>query len=193
MKFAVKFIAIIATIILINGCQIDVPRGQVVPPARDDKVIIEQPPKIVETDWQLIMQPLINELLSTMNVSANNTLLISDINNRSDQYVSSASINNVITNDLKQQTIFKVVDSQLVNQAKQQLGISSDDSLVSRGKMIALARQLQTDYLLFTTINDVPQSPKQTAKVAMELLLTKTGEIVWQFSSDQLTNYQGVD
>lgn len=192
MKFAVKLIAIAVTIISLNGCQIDIPREQVVPPTKSD-TIVEQPPKIVTLDWQSVLQPLIDELLETMNVSANNTLLISDINNRSDQYISSVNINNVMANAFKQQTIFKVVDSKLVNQAKQLLGIGSDDSLVSRGKMLALARQLQTDYVLFTTINRVPEPPEQTANVAMELLLTKTGEIVWQFSSDQLSNYQGVD
>lgn len=153
-------------------------------------IVVEQPPKIIVTDWKTILTPLVNELLQTAEVTENNRILISDIKNASNRYVSSTQINNVIFNLLSDQDIFSIIDKQTINQAKQHLGISYDDASVSRSKMIALARNVKADYLLFTTVNQPPQFADTQANVSMELLLTKTGEIVWQLSSDQIVNSQ---
>lgn len=189
MKRYLSGVAIMISIMVLSGCHLLEQNRQTPAPIQNNPVsVVEQPPKILATDWQVVISPLIAELIQTAEVSDSNSLLISDIRNRSNEYVSGAQINSIIFNAFNQQNIFAIIDKKVVNQAKQNLGIPYDDSLVSRSKMIALARQVKADYVLFTTINQVPKLPETSANVSMELLLTKTGEIVWQFSSDQLVN-----
>lgn len=187
MKRYLSGVAIIISTMLLGGCHLLEQNRQTPAPIQNNPVsVVEQPPKILATDWQVVISPLIAELIQTAEVSDSNSLLISDIRNRSNEYVSGAQINSIIFNAFNQQNIFAIIDKKVVNQAKQNLGIPYDDSLVSRSKMIGLARQVKADYVLFTTINSVPKLPETPANVSMELLLTKTGEIVWQFSTDQL-------
>lgn len=189
MKRYLSGVAIMISIMVLSGCHLLEQNRQTPAPIQNNPVsVVEHPPKILATDWQVVISPLIAELIQTAEVSDSNSLLISDIRNRSNEYVSGAQINSIIFNAFNQQNIFAIIDKKVVNQAKQNLGIPYDDSLVSRSKMIALARQVKADYVLFTTINQVPKLPETSANVSMELLLTKTGEIVWQFSSDQLVN-----
>lgn len=189
MKRYLSGVAIMISIMVLSGCHLLEQNRQTPALIQNNPVsVVEQPPKILATDWQVVISPLIAELIQTAEVSDSNSLLISDIRNRSNEYVSGAQINSIIFNAFNQQNIFAIIDKKVVNQAKQNLGITYDDSLVSRSKMIALARQVKADYVLFTTINQVPKLPETSANVSMELLLTKTGEIVWQFSSDQLVN-----
>lgn len=189
MKRYLSGVAIMISIMVLSGCHLLEQNRQTPALIQNNPVsVVEQPPKILATDWQVVISPLIAELIQTAEVSDSNSLLISDIRNRSNEYVSGAQINSIIFNAFNQQNIFAIIDKKVVNQAKQNLGIPYDDSLVSRSKMIALARQVKADYVLFTTINQVPKLPETSANVSMELLLTKTGEIVWQFSSDQLVN-----
>lgn len=189
MKRYLSGVAIMISIMVLSGCHLLEQNRQTPAPIQNNPVsVVEQPPKILATDWQVVISPLIAELIQTAEVSDSNSLLISDIRNRSNEYVSGAQINSIIFNAFNQQNIFAIIDKKVVNQAKQNLGIPYDDSLVSRSKMIALARQVKADYVLFTTINQVPKLPETSANVSMELLLTKTGEIVWQFSYDQLVN-----
>lgn len=189
MKHYLSVVAIIISTMALSGCHLLEQNRQTPAPIQNNPVsVVEQPPKILATDWQVVISPLIAELIQTAEVSDSNSLLVSDIRNRSNEYVSGAQINSIIFNAFNQQNIFAIIDKKVVNQAKQNLGIPYDDSLVSRSKMIALARQVKADYVLFTTINKVPKLPETSANVSMELLLTKTGEIVWQFSSDQLVN-----
>ncbi|WP_392562645.1 hypothetical protein RHO12_03950 [Orbus sturtevantii] len=186
--FLQTVIMIVATTIL-AGCHLLNSNNQ---PAliEQEVLIVESPPKLLTTDWSIILSPLIDELLETMAVNGNNTLLISDVNNHSQQYISSTAINDILVKALNEQTIFQVIDSNSVNIAKQSVGIPNDDSLVSRGKMIALARKVNADYVLFTIIDQAPKLPDTLAEVSLELILTKTGEIIWQFSSDQIASNQ---
>lgn len=194
MKRYQQAILVIMGSLILSGCHLFDRSEQVAAPIQHEpNKVIELPPKLITTDWKNVLSPLIAELIQTMAVSGNNTLLISDSKNNTDQYISSTTINNILFNAFNQQNIFTVIDSKTVNQTKQLLGLANDDELVSRSKMIALARQVKADYVLFTTINRVASLPDTPADVSMELLLTKTGEIVWQFSSDQMVNDQNVN
>ncbi|XKM12518.1 hypothetical protein RCS94_05710 [Orbaceae bacterium ac157xtp] len=187
MKIGYTFFCAPFLVLLLSGCELTGSRLQPSDNSKQPTDVVSLPPKIVGTDWNSILTPLINELLETAEVGENNQLLISDIKNNSNSYVSSAQLNKLIYNQLSsRQDIFKVIDKKTINQARQVLGISYNDALVSRSKMIALARNINADYLLFTTVNKTPDQDDSQAVVSMELLLTKTGEIVWQFSSDQL-------
>lgn len=148
--------------------------------------IVEQPPQLLITNWRTVFSPMIDELIQTSSIGETNSVLVSDVKNNSGQYVSPSQVNNVLFDLMAQQDILEPINKSAVNQAKHSLGIPYDDALVSRSKMIALARHLNTDYLLFTTINSIPpQSSEQPIDVNMELLLVESGEIVWQFSSTQ--------
>ena len=50
--------------------------------------LLEQPPKLIQTNWQPVIQPLVKNLLKTVKIDENNQLLISDVKNYSTQYVS---------------------------------------------------------------------------------------------------------
>ncbi|RKS87709.1 hypothetical protein DES39_0950 [Orbus hercynius] len=193
MKQAWQTGLMVMLMLVLSACHL-IPHTKSILPTEEDKrtSLINTPPKISTIDWKAVITPLIDELLETMVVSDNNTMLISDINNNSNQYVSSTTLNNIIVNTFRQQSIFNVIDPNTIIETKLHLGITNDDGLVSRSKMIGLARQVKADYVLFTTIKTVPELPNEQANVEMELLLTKTGEIVWQFSSDQLVNDQNI-
>lgn len=194
MKRYQQAILVIIGSLILSGCHLlDRQQPVAAPIQHQPNDVIELPPKLIVTDWKEVLSPLIAELIQTVAVSGNNTLLISDSKNNTDQYISSTTINNILFDAFNQQNIFTVIDLKTVNQAKQLLGLANDDELVSRSKMIALARQVKADYVLFTTINRVASLPDTPADVSMELLLTKTGEIVWQFSSDQMVNDQNVN
>lgn len=181
-------------LVMISGCQVNQSNNtnNEAPIVVEEPPVVKSPPKLRPPNWKSIFTPLVDELLETAEVSTNNQLLISDVKNNSNGYVSSTQINKILFDLLANQNIFNVTDKVTVNVSKHLLGISDDDKLVSRSKMIALARSVEADYVLFTTINQIPKSSKVKAEVEMELLLVKTGEIVWQFSSDQLVNNQTV-
>ncbi|WP_392563891.1 hypothetical protein RHO13_11860 [Orbus wheelerorum] len=190
MKCYLQTIAMTIAITILAGCHRLEPNNNPSPTQQEALNVVEHPPKFITTDWQTILSPLIDELLETMAVNGNNTLLISDVNNRSNQYISPTAINDILVKLLNRQTIFQVIDNNIVNLAKQNLGIPNDDALVSRAKMVALARKVDADYVLFTIIDQVPKLPDTPAEVSLELIQTKTGEIIWQFSSDQLATNQ---
>ncbi|MCO6539462.1 MAG: hypothetical protein J6569_04920 [Gilliamella sp.] len=150
----------------------------------DGTGVIDTPPQIVrQTDWHSILSPFISKLVSLSSLDSDNKLiLISDIQNRSGDYLANNKIANALHQLMHKQNTFTVVDQQAIIQAKQSLGISADDKLVSRGKMIGLAKSMNANYVLFTTIYKVP-SESTDADLAMELLSTKSGEILTRVAS----------
>ncbi|MWN06559.1 penicillin-binding protein activator LpoB [Gilliamella sp. Pas-s95] len=153
----------------------------------DNTGVIETPPQIVrQTDWQSILSPFIRKLVSSSSLNSDNRLiLISDIQNRSGDYLASNKINEALYQLMRQQNTFTVVDQQAVSQAKQTLGILADDKLVSRSKMIGLAKSINANYVLFTTVYRVP-SESSDADLAMELLSTQSGEILTRVAAKDL-------
>lgn len=152
------------------------------------EAIIELPPKMVSTDWRVILSPLVNELLQTTEPSEQNLLLVSDTKNNTGEYVALNRVNNTLQSLLTGQDLFVVINKNMVNQGKHILGIPFDDTSVSRSKVTGLARYLKADYVLFTAINTLPKSPDTEANVSMELISTKSGEIIWHFSSDEINS-----
>ena len=184
MKLSFVSLVLGGLIVALSGCQLTHTNTSSQP--EQYQSIIEQPPKIISMDWNAILSPLVDELLQTAEITEHNTLLISDVKNSSDSYISASQINRSLMNLFVQQDIFLLADKQLVNQAKQRLGIPYDDSAISRSKMLGLARNIPVDYLLFITVNQAPKLPDTHASATLELISVSTGEIVWQCSTEQL-------
>lgn len=148
--------------------------------------LLEQPPKLIQTNWQPVIQPLVKNLLRTVKIDENNQLLISDAKNYSSQYVSSTEMNKIIVKLISQKPVFNIIDRLIINQSKSVLGIPYNDSSVSRSKMLTLAKNVKADYLLFTTVNEQSNLPDTPVDVVMELVSVETGKKIWQLSTEQL-------
>lgn len=147
--------------------------------------IVEQPPQLTTTNWQPIIKPLIDKLLKIKDIQDNNLLLISDVKNNSNHYVSTTEVNKLILNLLSEQNIFNIIDKATVNQSKLILGIPYDDASISRNKMITLANDVKANYILFTSINQVPDLQSKSADVRLELLSVESGKVIKQFTTEQ--------
>lgn len=147
--------------------------------------IVEQPPQLTTTNWQPIIKPLIDKLLKIKDIQDNNLLLISDVKNNSNHYVSTTEVNKLILNLLSEQNIFNIIDKATVNQSKLILGIPYDDASISRNKMITLANDVKANYILFTSINQVPDLQSESADVRLELLSVESGKVISQFTTEQ--------
>lgn len=147
--------------------------------------IVEQPPQLTTTNWQPIIKPLIDKLLKIKDIQDNNLLLISDVKNNSNHYVSTTEVNKLILNLLSEQNIFNIIDKATINQSKLILGIPYDDASISRNKMITLASDVKANYILFTSINQVPDLQSESADVRLELLSVESGKVIKQFTTEQ--------
>ncbi|MCT6874754.1 hypothetical protein [Frischella perrara] len=147
--------------------------------------IVEQPPQLTTTNWQPIIKPLIDKLLKIKDIQDNNLLLISDVKNNSNHYVSTTEVNKLILNLLSEQNIFNIIDKATINQSKLILGIPYDDASISRNKMITLANDVKANYILFTSINQVPDLQSESADVRLELLSVESGKVIKQFTTEQ--------
>lgn len=147
--------------------------------------IVEQPPQLTTTNWQPIIKPLIDNLLKIKDIQDNNLLLISDVKNNSNHYVSTTEVNKLILNLLSEQNIFNIIDKPTINQSKLILGIPYDDASISRNKMITLANDVKANYILFTSINQVPDLQSESADVRLELLSVESGKVINQFTAEQ--------
>ncbi|WP_392565546.1 hypothetical protein RHO15_08095 [Utexia brackfieldae] len=192
MKKSLFYIFIGVAALLLNGCQLwnmtsSQRQSQSVDyPDNHSGSMIEARPQITSvTDWNGVFAPLIKQLLLVPLPVASNTLLVSDIKNSTDQYIPYQKINAAIVGQLTVQGRYKLIDKTTVNLGKQALGLPSDDTLVSRSKMIALGRYLGSDFVLFSSLNQIDQSSDAQPKVNLELLSTKTGEIIWRITNDK--------
>lgn len=147
--------------------------------------IVEQPPQLTTTNWQPIIKPLIDKLLKIKDIQDNNLLLISDVKNNSNHYVSTTEVNKLILNLLSEQNIFNIIDKATINQSKLILGIPYNDASISRNKMITLANDVKANYILFTSINQVPDLQSESADVRLELLSVESGKVIKQFTTEQ--------
>lgn len=188
MKKIIRLLAFSSFVSLLAGCHLlDSEKTVDIPSIDNSPVgIIETPPQIVKkTDWRSILSPFITKILQSSSIpEGNRVLLISDIQNRTGDFVANNQIDEALHQLMSKQQIFSVANKQSINQAKQAIGIASDDTLVSRGKMIGLAKSMNAQYVLFTTLYQLPNDDNGTdANLSMELLYTQNGEILGRVTS----------
>lgn len=136
---------------------------------------VPQPPKLVTINWDASVEPLVAQMVRAATVTPGSVLLVDRIKNSTNGALQGEKATSAIQNALNNNGKFTLVSSEQLAQAKQTLGLSSDDSLNSRSKAIGLARNLNAQYVLYSTAKGDVKSPT----LQMQLMLVQTGEIIW--------------
>lgn len=145
------------------------------PPEQPPVTTVPTPPKVQSFNWSASLTPLINQMLGSPDVTAGSVLLVDNVQNQTNGSLQVANATTELKKALQQGNKFTLVPANQVTSAKQSLGLSAEDSLGSRRKAIGLARIVNAQYVLYSTVEGDVQSPK----VAMQLMLVQTGEIIW--------------
>ncbi|MBW1251864.1 hypothetical protein C7431_10173 [Pantoea allii] len=136
---------------------------------------VPQPPKLVTINWDASVEPLVAQMVRAATVTPGSVLLVDRIKNSTNGALQGEKATNAIQNALNNNGKFSLVSSEQLAQAKQTLGLSPDDSLNSRSKAIGLARNLNAQYVLYSTAKGDVKAPT----LQMQLMLVQTGEIIW--------------
>lgn len=136
---------------------------------------VPQPPKLVTINWDASVEPLVAQMVRAATVTPGSVLLVDRIKNSTNGALQGEKATSAIQNTLNNNGKFTLVSSEQLAQAKQTLGLSPDDSLNSRSKAIGLARNLNAQYVLYSTAKGDVKSPT----LQMQLMLVQTGEIIW--------------
>ncbi|MHA6310946.1 MULTISPECIES: penicillin-binding protein activator LpoB [Pantoea] len=136
---------------------------------------IPQPPKLKTINWDASVQPLVAQMLSAASAEPGSVLLVDRIKNSTNGALQSEKATAAIQNALNNNGKFTLVSTEQLNQAKQTLGLSPDDSLNSRSKAIGLARNVNAQYVLYSNAQGDVKAPT----LQMQLMLVQTGEIIW--------------
>lgn len=136
---------------------------------------VPQPPKLVTINWDASVEPLVAQMVRAATVTPGSVLLVDRIKNSTNGALQGEKATSAIQNALNNNGKFTLVSSEQLAQAKQTLGLSPEDSLNSRSKAIGLARNLNAQYVLYSTAKGDVKSPT----LQMQLMLVQTGEIIW--------------
>lgn len=139
---------------------------------------VPQPPKMQTLNWPASVSPLIAQMLKADGITAGSVLLVDNVKNSTNGSLQSAKATAALQSGLKNNTQFTLITPQQLAVAKQTLGLSADDSLVSRSKAVGLARYVGAQYVLYSNAEGDVKSPT----LQMQLMLVQTGEIIWSGS-----------
>lgn len=151
------------------------PTETVTPPP---PVEVPQPPKILTIDWNAVVQPMVAKMLQADGVQAGSVLLLDNVKNSTNGSLQTSKISAAMHDAFGSNKTFNVVPTDQLNSAKQMMGLSPDDNLVSRTKAIALARQVSAQYVLYSDVSGNVKTPT----LDMQLMTVPSGEIVWSGS-----------
>lgn len=126
-------------------------------------------------DWSGAVSPMVSKMLQASGASGGSVLLVDSVNNRTNGSLNTAEATEVLRSALANNGKFTLVSAQQLSVAKQQLGLSPQDSLGTRSKAIGIARNVGAQYVLYTSASGNVNSPA----LQMQLMLVQTGEIVW--------------
>ncbi len=178
---------LLMTLILLTGCvtkqqqrpahvELIRPNEATQPPLPIPKPqIVPQLPKFKTINWDVSVQPLVSQMLHSVNSSSNSLLMVDCIKNSTNGTLQKEKATNAIQNALVNNGKFTLVTNDQLAQTRQMLGLSTNDSFHSRSKAIGLARTLKAQYVLYSTV----QGDAKTPTLQMQLMSVKTGEIIW--------------
>lgn len=126
-------------------------------------------------DWSSAIAPLSAKMLQADGVNSGSVLLVDSVNNRTNGSLNASEATEALRNALANNGKFTLVSAQQLSMAKQQLGLSPQDSLGSRSKAIGIARNVGANYVLYSNATGNVNSPA----LQMQLMLVQTGEIIW--------------
>ncbi|EAR7071010.1 penicillin-binding protein activator LpoB [Salmonella enterica] len=132
-------------------------------------------PKVRHYDWNGAMQPMVSKMLQADGVTAGSILLVDSVNNRTNGSLNTGEATEILRNALANNGKFTLVSVQQLSMAKQQLGLSPQDSLGTRSKAIGIARNVGAQYVLYSSASGNVNAPA----LQMQLMLVQTGEIIW--------------
>ena len=136
---------------------------------------VPQPPKFANIDWTATVSPLLTKMLKAEGVQSGSVLLVDSVKNSTNGSLQTAKATDALRNALANNTTFQVIPAEQVASAKQSLGLSPDDSLVSVSKAIGLANIVKAQYVLYSTVSGDVKAPT----MSMRLITAPSGEIVW--------------
>ena len=136
---------------------------------------VPQLPKVKTVDWSAAIIPLANQLVQAPGIESGKVLLIDSIKNNTNMSIQSMQATNTIIDVINKKNVFKLAPQDVVANARKALGLSQEDSLVTRSKAIGLARYVQADYVLYSVIS----GNQQQSEIEMQLMGAQTGEILW--------------
>ncbi|AOM40460.1 penicillin-binding protein activator LpoB [Xenorhabdus hominickii] len=141
---------------------------------------ILQPPKIQSTNWNGIVQPLVEQMVKANGLEAGRLLLIDSVKNNTNGVLQNLKATDAVIGAVSSKQVFNVVPKSQVYTARKALGLSSEDSLGLRSKSIGLARYLNADYVLYSEVS----GNNSQRVIEMQLMLVQTGEILWSGRGD---------
>ncbi|WP_435529733.1 penicillin-binding protein activator LpoB [Paramixta manurensis] len=150
------------------------------PPQPQPGENVPPPPKMKTLNWDASVQPLVAQMLKADGVTPGSVLLVDRIKNSTNGSLQTAKATASLQNALANNATFTLVTPQQLNQAKQTLGLSPEDSLTSRSKAVGLARYVGAQYVLYSSAEGDVKSPE----LQMQLMLVQTGEIIWSGHGD---------
>ena len=132
-------------------------------------------PHVRHYDWNGTAQPLVGQMLQANGVNAGSILLVDSVNNRTNGSLNTHEATTVLRNALSGNGVFTLVSAEQLAVAKQQLGLSPQDSLGSRSKAMGIARNVGAQYVLYSNATGNVNAPT----LKMQLMLVQSGEIIW--------------
>lgn len=126
-------------------------------------------------DWNGAVQPMVGKMLQASGANAGSVLLVDSVNNRTNGSINTGEATEVVHNALANNGKFTLITAQQLAVAKQQLGLSPQDSLGTRSKAMGIARNVGAQYVLYSNATGNSNAPS----LQMQLMLVQTGEIIW--------------
>ncbi|SCC25583.1 hypothetical protein GA0061071_11026 [Kosakonia oryzendophytica] len=126
-------------------------------------------------DWNGAVQPMVGKMLPASGAIAGSVLLVDSVNNRTNGAINTGEATEAVRNALANNGKFTLITAQQLAVAKQQLGLSPQDSLGTRSKAIGIARNVGAQYVLYSNATGNANAPG----LQMQLMLVQTGEIIW--------------
>lgn len=151
----------------------DISTGPIIEPT------IPSVPRVRTYAWSSAVNPLVSKMLQTDGVTAGGILLVDSVNNQTNGSLQTKSATEALVDALSHNRTFVLVSSQQLATAKQQLGLSPQDSLGSRSKAIGIARNVGAQFVLYSHLSGNVNTPT----LKMQLMLVQTGEIIWSGNS----------
>ncbi|MGG4610197.1 penicillin-binding protein activator LpoB [Providencia sp. Me31A] len=145
---------------------------EVTPPPID---VVPTPPKQQTTDWSASISPLVSQMVSEDGVESGKVLLVDSVKNNTNGTLPVQAVTSAMTTIVENTQRFKVVPPSVVSSARKTLGLSQEDSLVTRSKAIGLGRYVQADYVIYSVIS----GSNKDRTLEMQLMEVQNGEIVW--------------
>ncbi|MDF7681095.1 penicillin-binding protein activator LpoB [Enterobacteriaceae bacterium ESL0689] len=132
-------------------------------------------PPVRHYQWEATIQPMIDQMLQAKGVNPGSVLLVDNMNNRTNGALDIDQATSVLRNAADNNGKLTLVSPQQLTAARQQLGLSPQDSLGGRSKAIGIARSVGAQYVLYSSVTGSASLPE----LKMQLMLVQTGEIIW--------------